>query len=208
MNTQTTPKGNISYTAHVDLAKSGYFAEDITLINNIKNGDFASLDKFYAMHRREFIKWAYKYFRLTADQALDIYHDTFIILYENVKKGKLQHLNSRLKTYMFSISKNIILNQYARDKKFSQGLESVSEQSAFEDGSADELYLLQEALVKCLNNLSTPSQTLIKAYYYDKLSMSAIAENLGYKNAGVAKSLKLRGVKALKKALQATIKDN
>ncbi len=207
MKTQVK-KGNSSYTSDVASINTAYYATDIELVNRIKNGDSASLDKFYSKHRAEFFQWSYKYFGLTADQALDIYQDTFVILYENVKKGKLQFLQSSLKTYMFAISKNLILHQFSKEKKFKEKWEDLKEESDIEDKSFDDQSSIHEALIKCLDKMAIPSQNLLKAYYYEKLPMRTIAEKLGYKNEHVAKNMKLRCMKMLKKALLEAIKDN
>lgn len=105
MKSQATQQGNRGYTTQVDKLKAGYYGSDIELIQKIKSGDSAAIDRFYRMHRVEFLHWTFKTFGLTMENALDIYHDTFIVLCENVKNGKLRYLQSSLKTYMFAISK-------------------------------------------------------------------------------------------------------
>ena len=161
-------------------------------------------------HRTEFLKWAYKSFNMKADQALDLYQDTIIIVYENVVKGKLIYLQSSLKTYMFAIGKNLILKQYTKERKFRQEWDQLHEESVADttDEAMGELNMQEEVVISCLNNLADPYRTILQSYYYQKLSMKAIAEKLGYKNEDVVKSLKVRCVKALKKAVSEAFKAN
>src|SRR5688500_2460492 len=128
MKSQATQQGNRGYTTQVDILKAGYYGSDIELIQKIKSGESAAIDRFYRMNRVEFLHWTFKTFSLTMENALDIYHDTFIILCENVKNGKLRYLQSSLKTYMFAISKNLILNQYTKDKKIREKWDLMREE--------------------------------------------------------------------------------
>ena len=84
-----------------------YNRNDTDLLQKLKNGDTGALDRFYIAHRMEFVKWADKTYGLGSSEAIDIYQDSFIILYENIMNGKLINLESSLKTYMFAVGKNL-----------------------------------------------------------------------------------------------------
>jgi len=56
-------------------------------------------------------------------------------------------------------------------------------------------------LERTLNELGNPCKQLLESYYYLGLKMKAIASKLGYKNADVAKNLKGRCLKKLKKRM-------
>lgn len=202
-----TITGNTVY-ANTEWMNAGYYGSDLALVKKLRSGDTTALDGFYTTHRLEFLKWAYKSYNLTSDKALDLYQDTIIILYENVMKGKLIYLQSSLKTYVFAIGKNLILKQFNKDRRFTNEWDAVQEEPEMFDESTHELNLQEEAVSKCLQNLADPYRSILQAYYYQKLSMKAIAEKLGYKNEDVVKSLKVRCLKVLKKAVSEALKDS
>jgi RNA polymerase sigma factor (sigma-70 family) len=180
---------------------------DFTHLIAVRERNTCALDEFYLLHRREFIKWAEKNFGLDASEALDIYQDAILILYENIRRGKLSQLSATLKTYFFGIGKNLILKKLARCKSEIKRWEAVmTEEEHALIPDFEKHYDCQEdrfdAVAAALNGLSERNKSILQLYYYHKLPLKEIAEQLGYESVDVVKNQKVRCMKYLKKLMQ------
>ena len=198
----------IIYTIQTNKPKKPY-QKDQELIQDMRNGNSSALDEFYLLNRREFSKWSEKLFGLDSAKAMDIYQDAIIILYENINRGKLSQLNSSLKTYLYGIGKNLILNKMAREKAEKKRWQEVY---PFEETEEITLYPTVreeslDAVKSCLEGLSIRNQAILKLYYYRHLPLKTIAEQLGYENVDVVKNQKVRCIKYLKKLVEDRLND-
>ena len=166
---------------------------DEQIIAQIRNGGQSGLEGIYMEYRSEFLHWINREFHCSADDSKDIYQVAVIIFYENVKSGKLQHLASSLKTYLFGIGKNV-----ARDhiRKTSRNTSIHQEQWLKEylidepDEKIDEnLFFVAKKVVA---RLGQPCKQLIELFYYEKKTMEEISVELKYKNADTAKNQKCK----------------
>jgi RNA polymerase sigma factor (sigma-70 family) len=179
---------------------------DIAHLLSFKNGNSHALDDFYLKHRREFLKWAEKAFGIDSSEALDVYQDAILILYENIQRGKLHQLDASLKTYFFGICKNLVLKKLARSKSEKRRWEIVTQESEQStsleyDKAVEHEEMRMDAVISALSGLSERNQSILKLYYYNKLSLKDIAEQLGYESVDVVKNQKVRCMKYLKKLL-------
>ena len=60
-----------------------------------------------------FLKWKLK---MRTDEAEDVFQETLIVFFKNVKSGKLTELFGSLKNYLFTISWRIGLKQVTASK--------------------------------------------------------------------------------------------
>src|SRR5688572_10581676 len=93
---------------------------DGEVIELIRQRDQKGLTTLYEAFRSEFVSWAIKFTRCSENDAFDYYQATIIIVYDNVLAGKVENLRSSLKTYVFSIGKNLAWQhkrQQARSQK-------------------------------------------------------------------------------------------
>ncbi len=174
---------------------------DVTVIEMIKRGKKEALSVVYKEYRSEFTLWLIKHYGSRMDDAMEVYQETIITLYENVVSGRLSELSSSLKTYLFSIGKNKYLSMARKNRRnvSSEGhLRMVAD-----DGEALEEAKLKDqrlSLVEAsLQKLSDHCRELLKLYYYDQLSMEDIMERLDYKNANTAKNQKYKCMQQLRK---------
>ena len=86
------------------------------LIEKIKNNDPKALHEFYNNNKTGFLLFFNRY-NLNADDALDIYQDAIIALVENIKKGKIDSLQSSLTTYLFGIGKFMVFQKFKKEKE-------------------------------------------------------------------------------------------
>ena len=135
------------------------------------------------------------------DDAKDVYQETIIIVYNKIKSGDFE-LTSKLKTYIYSISRRIWLKKLSQqNKKTSNNL------SEFEDVIAVEVDVEQheekdlqfEKMKTAMLSLGEPCKTIIQDFYMHSLSMQDISEKFGYTNTDNAKTQKYKCLQRLKK---------
>ena len=80
---------------------------DNQILESIKRGEPKVLEKLYDDIRQPFLVWASQLYQCESEDAVEIYQKAYTILYMNVRNGKLTSLTSSVKTYLFSIGKNL-----------------------------------------------------------------------------------------------------
>jgi len=134
------------------------------------------------------------------DDALDIFQEAMIVLFEKVKSGTFV-LSCQLQTYLYSICRRLWLKKLQKFNRFSPGLETNEEIVAVEDEMEyhekrnNDFLVMESALQK----IGEPCKSLLEAFYIGKRSMPEIAESFGYTNADNAKTQKYKCLVRLKK---------
>ncbi|MEO5978922.1 MAG: sigma-70 family RNA polymerase sigma factor [Chryseolinea sp.] len=173
------------------------------IILKIKTGGQSELAAVYKEFRDEFLHWITREYRCSADDGKDIYQMTILIFYDNIRQGKLQHLVSSVKTYLFGIGKNIARENLRKEKKFvSIGQEKWLWEHLTDEPSQhiDEGIFARAKLA--LEKLGQPCQRLIELFYYEKKSIPEITDALGYKNPETAKNQKCKCMARLRKLFE------
>jgi RNA polymerase sigma factor (sigma-70 family) len=167
-------------------------------IANIRAEGKEALADLYKSHRSAFLNWVTK-FGCTRDEAKDAYQAAVLALYENIVSGKLTVLNSGVKTYLFAIGRNKILEMKRATGKLlgTEGLENSLPDVPEEEGLGDPQQLKRVAL--CLEKLGEPCATLLKEFYYHCRSLEEIARQLDYKTTDSAKNQKYKCLARLRK---------
>jgi RNA polymerase sigma factor (sigma-70 family) len=178
---------------------------DSELLQLIRASDPKGLDSLYKTFRQEFIQWIIKFSRCSREDAQEYYQAAVIILYDNIHAGKLDQLNSSLKTYLFGVGKNLAWNSYRQElRKQKAGAEFYLMNHVQEDTLLEinpkEINL--ELIGACLEKLGDPCHQLLDLYYYKKKSMDEIAEKLDYKNTDTAKNQKYKCMERLRKMVE------
>jgi RNA polymerase sigma factor (sigma-70 family) len=134
------------------------------------------------------------------DDAKDVYQESIIILYNKIKSGDFE-LTSKLKTYIYSVSRRIWLKKLAQQSKKSNNLSEFEDVIAVEmDVDAHEEKDLQfDKMDSALQHLGEPCKTIIQDFYINSLSMQDISEKFGYTNTDNAKTQKYKCLQRLKK---------
>lgn len=173
------------------------------LIFQIKNGDLSVLKEVYLTHRKPFLKFGERYNLAEAD-LLDIYQDSILALFDNIKNGKIDSLESSLKTYIFSIGKYMIFKNLKRLDKVQATALDMERLKYYTDEVSDNQAFDKEdiALYKaCFNQLGKQCQELLQLFYYRGYTLEDIQETLNYDNYNVVKSQKSRCLKHLKELI-------
>lgn len=166
-----------------------------SVIEELRQGGHRALESVYRDNRREFIQWASRQYHCNEDDALEIFQQTVIVFYENVMQGKLVTLTSSLKTYLFSIGKNKImeLKRYQEKRVSTEGM----------DFHQEAISTVEEQLInvatKSINGLKEPCRGMLIDFYYHSKTMQQLAAAYGYKNEDTAKTQKHRCMESLRK---------
>lgn len=161
------------------------------IITRIKSGDEKPYFNLYKTHRESFIAWATFSYNISTEDTKDLYQETFVILWNNIREGKLTHLTADIKTYIFSIGKHLILNFIKKKNRSvtSDPLTLINESyQPFE--MTDERDHNRRMVEEHLNQLDPKERRILEMYYIEEKDMKTIANELGYKNADVAKKRK------------------
>lgn len=167
------------------------FLKDIFKTKN--NPEITNLYNLYWEEFRNYIK---KSFTVDDNIIYDVYQESFIALYENIKEGKISQLTGTLKTYLFGIGRNTMNKYYQKNKRmtFSETLDIYS----FEDDQSDVEWLKKKHIIwKTVNEMEEPCATILSLCYWERKSMSEIAEKMNYLNAQNARNKKSKCQKML-----------
>ncbi|MCC5930412.1 MAG: sigma-70 family RNA polymerase sigma factor [Cyclobacteriaceae bacterium] len=173
------------------------------VIEGILQGNDKLLDALYTNYRREFVAWALREFKADQQTAIDIWQDCVVIFYESVIAGRIDTLNSTLKTYLFAIGKNILLKKHKWELRHNEIEETMLEDMSFmeynwqHEQQEEKIQLVESAL----SGLGDPCRQILHQYYYQRRSVEEIARSLGYNNSDTAKNMKYKCMQRLKKVL-------
>jgi RNA polymerase sigma-70 factor (ECF subfamily) len=170
------------------------------IIEKIRSGGQAELAWIYEEYRQEFLQWIGKEYRCSSDDCKDIYQLTILIFHDNIKQGKLEHLVSSVKTYLFGIGKNIALENMRKEKRYTPiNQEKWLKEYLIDDTSqgTDESFF--ELAKTALEKLGQPCQKLVEMFYYEKKTITEIATAMQYKNPETAKNQKCKCMARLRK---------
>ncbi len=173
--------------------------DDEVWIERLRSQPDSTLKELYKMFKGEFQQWSGDKFGLNVEESLDVFQETMLALYQNVKTEKLSELRSTIKTYIFAIGRNQAINylrKYGRDVQLDEeayqnksdhevALSYLNRSEGLENERVDKIKTL-------LSKLRDPCKTIIMAFYFHRLNMEQIAEQLNYSGANVAKAQKYR----------------
>jgi RNA polymerase sigma factor (sigma-70 family) len=134
------------------------------------------------------------------DDARDVFQESLIVLYHKIKSGNFQ-LNSKLKTFIYSVCRRLWLKQLSRKGRSTVYMKDFEETIPIEDDLEyhvqrdKEFIQMGEALLL----LGEPCRTIIEDFYIHDKSMQEICEKFGYTNADNAKTQKYKCLQRLKK---------
>ncbi len=171
-----------------------------SLIHKIKDNGESEIEAIYRNYRGEFRSWALRNFNCTDEDIQDIYQQVIIILYENVLSGKLTHLNSQIKTYLFAIGKNKFYELMRAQKKHDTIPDfEISDRPDDLMREYEEKEELLQMVEQSLSQLGDPCKRILEKFYYHQKSNHEIAGEMDYKNSDTVKNLKYKCLQRLKK---------
>lgn len=137
----------------------------------------------------------------TEQEAKDIYQESFIILIESLKDETFV-LNCKIKTYLYSVSRRLWLKELTKKSRKAGRFSDFEEFIPIEEESSADLFEKDKrfkVLNESLEEIGEPCRTILEGFYIEKLSMTEIANKMGYTNADNAKNQKYKCFKRLQK---------
>lgn len=184
---------------------------DRQLLEAVKTGNTKVVERYYLDVHGEFIHWSYKQFALDKEQALDTFQEAFVIFYEKLCRGSMPDIKSSLKTYLFAIAKNLIYRRFQKagiQQRNEQQIAYLSEDrfapAFLED---EEQAQIEQIALEAAQTMKEPCRSILKWFYFDRLSLADIAQKLGYKNDNVMKNKKARCLQKLRKTVEKRLKN-
>jgi RNA polymerase sigma factor (sigma-70 family) len=186
------------------MSKTENFLEDNRLIRSLANDE---QDAFQQVYKDCFPMVTRSLQNMKAEpfEAEEVFHASLLVLYEKAKQEDFL-LSCKVSTFLVAVARKKWLKQLEQNKKLT--LKESEYAKMHENDSASVLFdiaLIQEqeeklaSLHKALNELGSPCNELIKAFYIESMSMKAIAEKFEYTNADNAKTQKHKCLKRLKR---------
>jgi RNA polymerase sigma-70 factor (ECF subfamily) len=176
-----------------------------SLIFRLRKGDSKALEEVYARFRTSFLTWITHTHKCTKEEALDIYQYTILSFYENVVEGSFENMNEAgIKTYLYSIGKNKLLNDSRRRMKVTytdtieDNEEPVEIESDVEFIKSQKIEKIKAALLEVGN----PCKELLELFYFNNLSADEIAEVMDYKNGSTVRNVKYKCIQRIRKFLE------
>lgn len=173
------------------------------ILNKIRQNDPVFIARTYNNLRSEFVAYSRRKYNLDEETILDLYHESFYILYKKVRHHQLTELTCSLKTYLFSIGSNLILNELRRRKKLTPDIENhltsiISENLniEFEEEQTKRISILKHSL----EILSETCKKIIELFYWQKLSLTEILFKMtDYNTINALKTQKYKCMRKLEK---------
>lgn len=182
--------------------------ETSAIIEAIKAGSEKIMYQLYESYREEFVSWTIRNHKITIEEAKDVFQEAMVGLYKNVKAGRADSLESSIKTYLFGIGKNIILNLLKRKGIEIKAYEYFTESQETQNPDLYDREHLVSLVSRIYRALGSPCKEVLELYYERGFDMESVAITLGYKNADVAKKKKYECMRTLEERINMSrIKD-
>ncbi|MCC6459617.1 MAG: sigma-70 family RNA polymerase sigma factor [Saprospiraceae bacterium] len=174
-------------------------------LDHLKQHLERALDDLYQCYRPAFLRWLQaEYPNLDHHDRLDIFQDTVIVVWNNVRSERLSELRSTLWTYVCGIGKLLAMSKrrkqgrvsYVEDMtEYLKGMDSFSE---LEFMTRDELDLIW----KYIDQLDEPYCSVLTLTFKYDLSSAEIAELMNAASAAVVRVQRNRGMNQLRQLVK------
>lgn len=174
--------------------------QEADVIQRIRKSPNEVLLELYGAYKKEFFSWSYKTFGASEDDAGDCFQDAMIIFYRNITSGKLIELNSSVKTYLFSIGKNLLLRKFKIAQRELPMNDEFQKYVVDEELEFRELYdgnEIENKIAGIVKSMRDPCKSILRYFYFRGFSMEEIAIEMKYKNAQTVKAQKVRCIKEI-----------
>lgn len=178
--------------------------KDNQILEAIKKGDPKVLERLYDENRQPFLVWASQLYQCESEDAIEIYQKAYTILYLNVRNEKLTSLTSTIKTYLFSIGKNLFREKFRDKHNRLVNLDDVSNTNAVNDqldSSVLDNYQDQhqkELVRHLLSEIGDPCKKLLELMFIQGYSAEAVVREMGYSDERVVRKRKSLCLKKLR----------
>ena len=133
----------------------------------------------------------------------DIFQDGMIVLFNQARKEDFE-LRCTVKTYLYSICRNLWLKKLRKSKKVVELTDTIKQFVTVDESQLKTLEVTEEKEIisSYIGQLSEGCQEILKYFYFDKKKMSEIADLMGLANEQGAKNKKSGCMKKLKSMMK------
>jgi RNA polymerase sigma factor (sigma-70 family) len=130
--------------------------------------------------------------------AEDTFQDALVAVFNNLRSGNFQ-LQSSLKTYVFSISRNLWLNKLRRQGRM-VNITTEHEQIEIPENQMNVLEKGErsEIIASLIEKMGEECRQLLLYFYFDRFRMKRIMDLMGFSSEQVTKNKKSRCMKKLR----------
>ena len=165
------------------------------------------LNRFLAEEKGKVQAYLRKKFSISDDDLDDIYQESSMALFLNIRDGKLADLTSTLSTYFLRICINQALKFIGKQQKVVPLFDdsTITNKDEFRSDKIDELYrlctededaervALSERIVQnTIEVMPDTCKNIFQGYYWDNFTTSTIADMFGFANANSVKTQKYK----------------
>ena len=179
-----------------------------------ETANYRIVTEAYNKYKEPFLGYARKNYGLSRTDTEDIYQETMLAFHQNVLKGKVNNLTVPLKTYLFAIGKNKIVDHFRKTEKEIE-IKEFPDVFSSEDELFDYFYEEEKSTVnrrnmiihRTVRQMDNHCKEILSLFYWRKKSMKEIAEQMNYNTPDVAKTAKLRCMKKIEVYLSGKLKE-
>lgn len=177
---------------------------DLAQVEDLKSDDRLRLKALYNNYRDAYLHFG-KGLGAPEAMILEVYQDAFLALRKKAIQGKLDGVQSSLKTYLFGIGKFMLFDALKKEGKtvsMENPLQLVEEKvEEIPINENPELTKQQQLLRTFFVKLGIKCQQVLTLYYYRGLTIEEIVVKTDYGNANTVKAQKSRCLKTLKQMM-------
>ena len=180
--------------------------DDAELIRDLK-ADAASAKAIEYLYRANFetLSVHIQQNQGSLQDAEDIFQEVIVAFIELVQKDKFRR-ESSIKTFLFSINKNMWLNELKRRSRSAvreQKFETAKEQAEVDRNDYITAREARHQVMAVMDKLGDVCKKILLAFYYENQSMKEIVQTMSYENEQVLRNKKHKCLKALEQLLTA-----
>lgn len=165
------------------------------------------LNRFISDEKNKVFAYLRKTFSVSDDDLSDIYQESSVALFMNIRDGKLTNLTSSLSTYFLRVCINQTLKFMGKQKKVVPLFDEsrLTNKDSFRPDKIDELYQLctedeeaekisrsEKIVLTILESMPDTCKNVFQGYYWDNLTTTTIADMFGFANANSVKTQKYK----------------
>lgn len=177
--------------------------EYTNIVQKIRSGDMAALDKVFSDNRNAFIAQLLKKHQCPLEEVKDIYAVTVTIFYDNIMSGKLTTLTVKPLSYFLGIGQNLVKVWLRKQKNMPVDVEKILIHHIAEENPVTDVYEQKlKLVVHKLEELGKVCKMLLELFYFERRSIPEITKLLNFANINTAKSRKYKCNKRLKELVR------
>ena len=186
--------------------KSGSDIEYTDLLKGLKRLGMSGMLPLYRQHRDAYLSFA-SHYTTDRDLRLQSFNDAIVQLYKAIVHNKYDAKKSHLKTYLYNLGKNNLINKLEKENTYNKHIlldhEVVDVEHdipVYDTGRSNHMKWKTE-LNNVIDDLGDKCQQMILYFYYDALDAEEIMKLMKYDSVKVVYSTKSRCLKKLRELI-------